>query len=419
MSWIYTLVYLFALGTIAPISFFIPKLKQGFWRRVNLLKRIKVKNPIWFHVASSGELEQAIPLMDLIKETQPQEKILLTYFSPTCEKAVELEKKRRGEKHVPWDQADFSPFDLPWVIEPLLDLINPKMYFSIHREIWPNLLRICQEREIPTALICAFFPEPIRKNYWVYRPWIQHFNQIAVVDLSTRLFLVSKNINIPIEEMGDSRVIRVLQRKELKKTAPAWADFFKSENTLLCASIWKEDFINLKLSLVTAHENKKRLIIVPHEPKDSFHHQIIQWGKEKGIIFRLWSNWILSPDEHSHLIIDSVGLLAELYQICEFVFVGGSFKGRIHNVLEPAAYGKPILTGPYYWNSAQALDWAKDSIGLKTANDDEELAILFKNWILSAEQVKKGSQYLKEKMIEKSKQPLEYFKSKYLLRPNT
>jgi len=409
---LYTLLYSVVLGTIAPLSPLVPKLSKGLSGRRGLLKRLKTRklaNPYWFHVASSGEFEQVLPILDALKKEKPGCQTLLTYFSPSAARAVALEEERRRKNgvSVSWDYADFSPFDFPWSVSHYLDEARPKAFVAIHREIWPNLLSECEERNIPRLLFAAFFPERNRRNFWLYRPWIRRFEKVGTVDLPSQQYLQRELPKTPIQRIGDPRSQRVVARREMQKT-PAWGDFFKDQRVFIGASLWPKDFEALKPALKAALERKVRLILVPHESKEGFLKEILAWGKAQGAPIRLWSSWLLGPDETSHLIIDSVGLLAELYSIAHTVFVGGSFVGRIHNVLEPAAYGKPILTGPYIWNSAQAGEWNARGLGLKSTHNSEEVARALTALLEDNALYMKWSTFLQDSLKEANQIPSRY-----------
>jgi 3-deoxy-D-manno-octulosonic-acid transferase len=383
MMGLYGILYGLTLVASAVLSPFVPKLRRGLAGRIGLVKRLKAaklgNEPFWFHFASSGEFEQCLPLLEEIKRRQPQQAVLLTYFSPSGERAVSFEKKRRIEsgQSIPWDCSDYAPFDLTFQVKQFMEVARPRAFISINREIWPRILAEGKRRNIPRFLLAVFLPERNESRFRYYERWTKLFGFVGTVDSHTARFLSQKlSPLLKVEQLGDPRIERVLSRKERQKKSPPWLDFFpKSRVNILCASIWPEDFQALKPSLQLPNA---RFVLVPHEPKESFHREIISWGKAHDRKFRLWSHWIREPDETSHLIVDEVGHLAEMYVLSAFVFVGGSFVSRIHNVLEPAAYGKPILTGPFIWNSAQALEWNELSRGLKAAKNGAELFAHFK-----------------------------------------
>jgi 3-deoxy-D-manno-octulosonic-acid transferase len=412
VTFLYTLLYSMVLGTIAPLSPFIPKLSRGLRGRRGLLGRLPAgdshNRPYWIHVASSGEFEQALPLMEEIQK-RSSAPVILTYFSPSAQKAVTLETERRKNNgvSVPWDYADFSPLDFPWSVSHFLDRVKPKAFIAIHREIWPNIVEGCYEQGIPCFLFAAFFPEPRRRNLWLYRPWLRRFHKIGTVDNSSATFLQESFPRTSIQRLGDPREQRVMARRQMQKSPP-WASFFANQRILIAASVWKKDFEGLKPTLQAALKAKTRLVLVPHELNEGFIQEMLSWVKAQGQPCRLWSSWLLSPDETSHLIVDKVGLLAELYSIAHIVFVGGSFVGRIHNVLEPAAYGKPIVTGPYIWNSAQAEEWNARGLGLKSAKDSGELRAIVTTLLQDESLYSQWSTFLKESLEDASSVAIRY-----------
>ena len=178
-----------------------------------------------------------------------------------------------------------------------------------------------------------------------------------------------------------------------------WAAFFDGQEVLIFASLWPKDFEAVKgaLTALLASPTPYRIVLVPHEPKGPFVGKLLQWFEDKNVAAKAWSKWLPCPDETSHLVVDGVGFLAELYRVASAVFVGGSFKGRVHNVIEPAGYGKPVFTGPFIQNSGEAQEMRRDGI-LTQVEDGPELAAaisaLFKDPAALAERGKKLEAFL-------------------------
>jgi 3-deoxy-D-manno-octulosonic-acid transferase len=161
---------------------------------------------------------------------------------------------------------------------------------------------------------------------------------------------------------------------------PPWADYFSGQKCLVLASVWQEDFDALKPSLKMLAEEfpQWRILVTPHEPHQEVVERWQRWLESEGIKTRRWSAWLKNPERESALIVDAVGFLAELYRIASLVFVGGSFKSRVHNVLEPAAYGCPVITGPLISNSAEASEMSRRDLGLIRTESAENLAQEFR-----------------------------------------
>lgn len=390
-------LYRIGYFTFWAISYaFLPfskKLRLGLLGRRGLEKRLKTAretwiqkglppSPHWFHFASAGELEQAIPIAEELKKRNPNTSILFTFFSPSGKKAVHLEKTRRekANRPLPWDAADYLPLDLPWKVNRALEIINPKALILINRELWPTLISKAYERNIPIFLFSSFFPLNKAKMLKVWHPYLQYLKQIGTVGDSSTELLLKTDPELKVKSIGDTRIERVLERKTLQAAPPVWGEFLAGKKLFIGASLWKQDFHALKPSLAKIAKDfpQWRICLVPHEPADSFITEIKNWGKEEGISFRRFSHFLQTPDEVSPLIMDQVGLLAELYRYSSLAFVGGSFKSRVHNVLEPAAYSNAIIVGPCIQNSFEATEMNRLHLGLKsvTSLEEAEQAIL-------------------------------------------
>ncbi|MFM8313818.1 MAG: 3-deoxy-D-manno-octulosonic acid transferase, partial [Deltaproteobacteria bacterium] len=294
----------------------------------------------------------------------------------------------------PWDAADYLPLDLPWKVSKALDSITPRALILINRELWPELLVQAQRRNIPVFLFSAFFPPHKTKMLKVWPPYLKLLKCVGTVgESSTQWVLRALQEHKPLGtkpdfqappqgteaspqvfSIGDTRVERVLERRSLQLTPPAWSDFLNQRPLMVGASLWKEDFEALKLALAeTGIQNSGwRFCLVPHEPQEDFISSIKNWGKNKGILFRRFSHFLETPDDFSPLIMDRVGLLAELYRFSSLAFVGGSFKSRVHNVLEPAAYKNAIITGPFIQNSFEATEMARLKSGLLSVDSSQK-----------------------------------------------
>lgn len=389
MMFFYTLLYCLTLPFAAVASLFLPKVRAGFWGRRKLTERLreipKTAPLYWFHVASSGEFEQVLPILDELKQRIPST-VFLSYFSPSAKEAVRLETERRTKSStpLPWDTHDFLPHDLPWKVREAISLLKPKAFISIHRELWPQLLTTLHAHHVPLYLFATYWPPRTQKVFSRYKKWANYLHFVGTVDEGSRLFISRLLKDTETERLGDPRVDRVFARKKLSPRPPPWELFFHpNQKSIVFASVWKEDIEQLLPLLHWLNTEKKewRPLLVPHECSEKNILALRKQLKSALPQLRLWSHWLQSPDDCSPLLVDRVGFLAELYRFSDFVFVGGSFKKRIHNVLEPAAYGKPILTGPLIWNSAEACEMREQTQGLRSAVTSTELLTLARQWI--------------------------------------
>lgn len=379
---LYPILYAFSLLTALFCLPFSRKIRAGFLGRIGLHGRLSKicssweAKPVWFHVASSGELEQCLPMLDELKKRG--RKIFLSYFSPTAKRALELERIRRESLGFAlcWDYADYSPWDFVFSVRSFLDVLGPSHFVAVNREIWPGILQACHQRGVRRYLIATFFPAKPSRFFWVVRRYLEYFEFIGTVNDSTAAFLKKKLSKPEIRTLGDPRVERVLFRKSIQSQQPL-RSYFRKQKVLVAGSIWKTDFDALSTALSMLIRNGTmtlRLVIVPHEPASVFIETIKRWFSKEGLCCKVWSDFLDAPDHDSHLIVNSVGELAELYRIASIVFVGGSFKKRVHNVLEPAAYARPILTGPYIHNSPEAMEMRDLGLGLVSVSTAKELA---------------------------------------------
>lgn len=375
----YTL-FVLAAWCLAPFS---SKLRRALSGRRGLARRTRewrAKHgtaPLWFHVSSSGEFEQCLPILDGLRERFPKLPIFVTVFSPSGHRALSLESERRraAGKPVPWDGADYSPYDFRLTARAFIEALRPACFIAIHREMWPGLLHECHARKIPTFLFAAYFPPRAYRTFSFYRELAPLFSFIGTVEPESASFLQRELPTVSIAPVGDPRIERVLLRRHLRRPA-AWASALEGRPVFIGASLWEADFRALRPALesVLTEFPEWRLVLVPHEPDSPLVAQLTEWLERQGRPVQRWSQWLNAPEGESHLVVDKVGFLAELYAAADLVFVGGSFRARVHNVLEPAAYAAPILTGPYIYNSREAQEMAAEKSALFTAKDPAEFA---------------------------------------------
>lgn len=365
----------------------VAKVRRGLRGRADLVCRIRslreewAENPYWFHFASSGEFEQVLPILEALKARQPECRIFLSSFSPTGRRAVqlELERRRRAEASVPWDGVDYSPLDFPRSVRAFLDVLRPKALIVVNREFWPELFEEAFYREIPVYVFATYLSERARKRVKWLRPWLERVTFLGTTDRSTAAFLQEEIGASSVAAIGDPRVERVLQRRRFHDSARLPSTMPKP--AFVAASIWEADFEALKpgLEKLLAVETWT-LFLVPHELDPVFLQSIERWAQSQGVTPERWRGRDFSASFARIVLVDEVGWLAELYRHATWAFVGGSFGARVHNVLEPAAYGVPILTGPRIHNSFEALELQRHG-SLFAAADATVLRECIENWM--------------------------------------
>lgn len=351
---IYNLLYDLAIALYdvlvhldAPFSRKPRKMMKGHWVVYQLLRQKIEKNSryIWFHAASLGEFEQGRPLIEKIRAQHPEYKILLTFFSPS---GYEVRKNYRGA-----DVVCYLPFDKPRNVKKFLDLANPCMAFFIKYEFWKNYMDELRRRQIPVYSVSSIFrrTQVFFKWYGVpYRKVLSDFNQLFVQNETSRRYLSKIGIN-HATVVGDTRFDRVLQIRDEAKDL-ALVEKFKGDSLVFIAgSSWEPDE-ELFIEYFNNHPEMK-MIIAPHVIDEN--HLVYIRSKLR----RPYVQYTRA-DEHNVLnadclIIDCFGLLSSIYRYGEIAYIGGGFHAGIHNTLEAAVYGIPVIFGPRYEKFMEAV----------------------------------------------------------------
>src|SRR5690606_27455172 len=341
--------FLYQLGInlaalLLPVSrFFSPKMKlfvDGRKQSFAVLENQIDKNQeyIWFHVASLGEYEQGLPVMEEIKAKYPEYKLLLTFFSPS---GFEIRKNNKIA-----DITIYLPLDTKQNVKRFLDIVQPKMVFFIKYEFWPNYLYELKNRNIPTYLISGIF----RKNQlffkWYggfYRKALQSFDHFFVQNDASAQLLKSIDFNNSTVN-GDTRFDRVAQIVERAQPLDFIADFKNNTTTIVIGSSWVDDEA-IYLPYLNNSENVK-FIIAPHNIKEEEITRLISKIDKKTVRFTNYKTEELKNADV--FIIDTIGILTQIYAYADIAYVGGAFKTGLHNILEPATYGTPVVIGPKY-----------------------------------------------------------------------
>ena len=328
-------------------------MRLGQWKTNGILREKIDRNAkyIWFHASSLGEFEQGRPLIEKIKAEHPEYKILLTFFSPS---GYEVRKNYGGV-----DVVCYLPFDTPYRVKKFLDLSKPVMAIFIKYEFWDNYLSELKRRNIPVYIVSAIFRKEQLFFKWyggMYRKVLSYFTHIFVQDDASRE-LLSKYGVTNVSVFGDTRFDRVQDVYKNTKQVPMVELFVnnnRSDNqlTMVAGSSWQQDE-EVYLNYFNEHPELK-LIIAPHEiHKDHLMH-IESMLKRPSI--RLSEATEKDIKGKSCLIVDSFGLLSSIYRYGDLAYIGGGFGAGIHNVLEAAVYGIPVIFGPKYQKFKEARD---------------------------------------------------------------
>ena len=335
-------IYIYLIG-VAIASCFNKKVKKMWAGERQAIKVLREKvDPnaryIWFHAASLGEFEQGRPLMEYLRKTHPEYKILLTFFSPS---GYEVRKNYEGA-----DIICYLPLDTIRNARRFLRAIKPVMAFFIKYEFWYNYLHILQHRGIPTYSVSSIFrPDQIFFQWYGkgYGRVLKCFTHFFVQNIESKNLLAKLDIH-DVEVVGDTRFDRVLQIKEASKQLPIVEEF--TENTskvFIAGSSWLPDE-EVFLKYFNLHKDWK-LIVAPHVIGEDHLAQIFELLKGRRVV-RYTEATEENVKDAEVLIIDCFGLLSSIYHYGTISYVGGGFGVGIHNVLEAAVWDIPVIFGP-------------------------------------------------------------------------
>lgn len=368
MRFVYTIVLHLYAFSVEMASFLSGKARMtrlGQWHTNGILrdKIDKKAKYIWFHAASLGEFEQGRPLMELIRKRYPQYKILLTFFSPS---GYEVRKNYDGA-----DVICYLPFDTPYKVNKFLNLSNPVMAIFIKYEFWLNYLTELKRRKIPVYLISAIFRRDQLFFRWYgqwYRSALFCFNHLFVQDENSAQILAEYGVH-NVSVCGDTRFDRVMEvRRQARKITVIEEFAGKDQKVILVAgSTWPQDE-DILLSYFNTHPQVK-LIIAPHEIHRS--HLMSIESKLQRPSIRLSETNEQSLFDKDCLIIDSFGMLSSIYRYGHIAYIGGGFGKGIHNTLEAAVYGLPVLFGPKYHKFREAKDLIRIGGGFSVQDEDD------------------------------------------------
>ena len=335
-------IYIYLIG-VAIASCFNKKVKKMWAGERQALKVLREKvDPnaryIWFHAASLGEFEQGRPLMEYLRKTHPEYKILLTFFSPS---GYEVRKNYEGA-----DIICYLPLDTIRNARRFLRAIKPVMAFFIKYEFWYNYLHILQHRGVPTYSVSSIFrPDQIFFQWYGkgYGRVLKCFTHFFVQNIESKNLLAKLDIH-DVEVVGDTRFDRVLQIKEASKQLPIVEKF--TENTskvFIAGSSWLPDE-EVFLKYFNLHKDWK-LIVAPHVIGEDHLAQIFELLKGRRVV-RYTEATEENVKDAEVLIIDCFGLLSSIYHYGTISYVGGGFGVGIHHVLEAAVWDIPVIFGP-------------------------------------------------------------------------
>jgi 3-deoxy-D-manno-octulosonic-acid transferase len=382
------------------------KIRAGIAGRKKLFEELAaqlapVKNAgprFWIHASSMGEYEQARPLLQEIKNRYPEAVRVLTLFSPSAYANL-------NRANIPAEAVSYLPFDSLWNARRFLNMVDPGAAIIIRHDFWPNHLWEAKKRGVKILLANASVSANARSlRHW---PLVRHFNR-AVFDSFDAIGAVSAHaaqslaglVRYPerLAVTGDSRYDQVLFRSQSKRIDEILPEHWRDGSPIFVAgSTWPSDEEILLPAFVAArkHLPALRLILVPHEPAPAHLTSLEKQITASGLVSTRLSQLTAEKGEEAILLVDRIGILAILYSAGQVAFVGGSFGSGVHSVLEAAMHGVPVLVGPRFRNSPEAVELNEKNLLTVVTTAEEcqkDLLALFQNAALRQE---KGGQHRK------------------------
>lgn len=332
-------------------SLFNDKTKKGVEGRGESLRKVesvfsKLDKVIWMHAASLGEYEQGLPVLESLKEKFPTHKILVTFFSPSGYENV-IKKKYIA------DVICYLPFDRKKDVREFVSQFTPELFFTVKYDYWYNLLEELKKQKVKTYVISALFYE--RQAFFTsYGKWMvkQLKKNIDWFFHQTEMsFALAKSVGLTQSSVtGDTRFDRVKQLKVRDNQVDFIKDFTGAKKTIVFGSSWQAE--EKIAEMISKKTNDAKIIIAPHDLKRV--HDLQQIFPEALLYSQIKNSAF--PDSNV-LIIDSIGLLSKLYSYADIALVGGGFHDAgLHNILEAATFGIPVVFGNHYRKNPEADD---------------------------------------------------------------
>ena len=344
--------YALLLRLLAP---FVPRAAawvaghQGLVRRIRQALAADAAPRAWFHCASLGEFEQGRPLLEAYRRQHPGTRLVLTFFSPS---GYEVRKDWPGA-----DYVFYLPLDSRRHARAFLDAVQPRLVVFVKYEFWYHYLRETARRGIPAVVVSAIFrPEQIFFQPWggFFRKILRQFTHIFTQNQESAKLLRGIGLaNVTVA--GDTRFDTVVATATAPPLALPLVDAFVADQVpvLVAGSTWPED-LPVLAPLIEQYQNELRVIIAPHEISEA-NLRLIE-NIRPGHVLRYSRAEAATVAQAQVLLLDSVGLLRQLYRFGQYAYVGGAFGKGLHNTLEAAAFGLPIFFGPKFAKFQEAKD---------------------------------------------------------------
>ncbi|QTE34508.2 glycosyltransferase N-terminal domain-containing protein [Mucilaginibacter gossypii] len=337
---------------------------------------VRIESSIWFHFASLGEFEQGRPILEAMRNLHPKKKIVVTFFSPS---GYEIRKNTPLA-----DYVYYLPLDTARNARRFIDAINPEIVIFTKYEYWFHFFNEANKRNIPLYIVSGIF-----RPTQVFFKWYGGFNR-RILSLVSHFFLqdeasaqLLKSIGITNTSVsGDTRFDRVWANAKKPKVLPSIQQFKNGHKLFIAGSTWPQDE-NILTKLVSQYPDWK-FIFAPHEiPEEKINNLIELLPQGKAITFSQlrteaeglksgdFINQSLTSNNLQSLVIDNIGMLSSLYAYADVAYIGGGFGVGIHNTLEAAAFGLPVIFGPNYQKFNEAKELIAINAGFSISNETE------------------------------------------------
>ena len=379
MLFLYNLIIILASQIVKLVALFSPKVKLFVNGRKEVFPILQnnispIDKTIWFHAASLGEYEQGLPVIEKIKEKFPNHKIVVTFFSPS---GYEVRKNNTVA-----DATVYLPLDTKSNAQKFIKTINPELVFFIKYEYWPYYLNELKKQKIKTYLISGIFREKQAFFKWYggfYRNALKTFDYFFVQNESSKNLIQSIGFN-NVKISGDTRFDRVVSILERDNSLDFIEQFKNNKTTIVIGSSWPKDE-NLLVNYINNASDDIKFIIAPHNIKSEQIANLKSQITKSTILYSEKNNIDLS--NFNILIIDTIGILTKIYSYADIAYVGGGFGNPgVHNILEPATFGVPIIIGPNYSHFVEAIALVHQE-GCVSISNQNELNEAFDNLIFN------------------------------------
>ena len=358
MLFLYNIITLLASQLLKLVVLFSPKMKLFVDGRKSVFQTLANKiqtsdKTIWFHAASLGEYEQGLPVIEAIKQQFPSHKIVVTFFSPS---GYEVRKNNTVA-----DVTVYLPLDTISNAKQFIQLVHPETVFFIKYEYWPNYLNELKKQQIKTYLISGILRENQAFFKWYggfYRNALQTFDYFFVQNESSKRLLQSIGFN-NVKVSGDTRFDRVVSILERDNSLDFIEQFKNNKTTIVIGSSWPKDEA-LLVNYINQSSDDVKFIIAPHNIKqeqisilkNQIQKKTISYSEKDEMLKQVQRDKL---EDFQVFIIDTIGILTKIYSYADIAYVGGGFGNPgVHNILEPATFGVPVVIGPNYSHFAEA-----------------------------------------------------------------